>query len=101
MCGLVEYNAPVNCCTKVLGNMLQVGEVDIMRAGRELGEGSDSIANVRAANDIGIHEFTKQGAKGEAMFLVQGCMLRCAFIRAHMVVYLGNGIHGEGSRMGR
>ena len=48
--------------TKILRDILEHGIMDGSRCSRELAEGSDMVANIRATRNVGIDELTKKGA---------------------------------------
>ena len=64
---LAKDDGPVLRLTKVLHDLLEHGEVVIMRTNGEFGEGDSGIANVGMAGNVGVKEFTKESPVGKSM----------------------------------
>jgi len=70
--------------------------VQLVGSSGEFGEGGNSIANIKAAKDIGEEDFTKKSAIAEAMLVGQLSMGWSAFSRARFrVVEIGDLTVGE------
>ena len=86
---------PVQGGTKVFGDVFEETEVDVIRAGRELGKGDDGIANIGTTSDIGVEKFAKETTIGKSVFTAKGGVFGSAFIRASVGIHRGGGILGE------
>ena len=53
---------------KVSCGIFKHGVMDCSRCSGELADSGDMIADMRATRNIGVHELTKKGAIGEALF---------------------------------
>ena len=92
-------NAPGLGLAKIFGNLLEERVVMLMGAGGELAEGDSGVANVGTAGDIGIQEFTKEGAISKTLLGGKLCMFRSAFNKTSGFVHRGDSICGERSRI--
>jgi hypothetical protein len=57
-------NTPVDCLAKIEGKSLKTLIMNASGCLVELGKGSNSVADVGADNDIGVHNFANEGAIG-------------------------------------
>ena len=68
----------------------------IMWACGEFAQGDGCITNVGATGDIGLQQFTEQGAVGKTIFGYKGHVFGSAFSRAMVLVQCGYSIRGYG-----
>ena len=94
--GFAVHNAPIFSGAKVFGDLFEQGKVMIMWACREFAQSDGCITNVGATGDVGIQQFTKQGAVGKTIFGDKGHMFGSAFSRAMVLVQRSHSIRGYG-----
>ena len=79
-CRAMIDNAPILCKAKVSSNILEGLVMKLGGTSSVAGKKGDSIANITAGKDIGIHQFTKDLTIGEATFSRKGSMGRRALL---------------------
>lgn len=90
------------CALQVLDKLLEHGKVELPRRRRELAQGNGSIANIRAASDICIKNFTKEAAIRETKAIKQSLMFRRRLRRTRRLIERRNAIRRErGQRRAR
>ena len=73
-CRATIDDAPILCKTKASSNILEGLVMKLGGTSSVAGKKGDSIANITASKDIGIHQFTKDLMIGEATFSCKGSM---------------------------
>jgi hypothetical protein len=79
---------------QVFGNLLEQGIMGVLGTHREFAQGSNGIANVRMAYNVGIQEFTKEAMVAETMLGREIGYLGGTLRGAHSTVYGIDSING-------
>ena len=85
--GLAVGNAPGPGLAEVFGNLFEEGVVMWMGTGGEFAEGDSGVANVGAASDVGIEEFSQEGSVAKTLLRGKEGMFRSAFDGTSVLVH--------------
>ena len=86
-CGFAISKSPRLGLTEVFGHLFEEGVVMWMGTGGEFAEGDSGVANVGAASDVGIEEFTQEGSVAKTLLRGKEGMFRSAFDGTSVLVY--------------
>ena len=97
--GLAVGNAPGPGLAEVFGNLLEEGVVMGMGTGGEFTESDSGVANVGAASDVGIEEFSQEGSVAKTLLRGKEGMFRSAFDGTSVFVHGSDSFGTVGSGM--
>ena len=84
---LAVGNAPGPGLAEIFGNLFEEGVVVWMGTGGEFTESDSGVANVRAASDVGIEEFSQEGSVAKTLLRGKEGMFRSAFDRTSVFAH--------------